>query len=73
MAKGIENGLSHAGEKKLDGQAIKAGLEKISGLETGGVSEPISYSADNHAGLKAAPLDQVQGGKWVKLTDPIKS
>jgi branched-chain amino acid transport system substrate-binding protein len=73
MAKGIENGLGHAGEKKLDGPAIKAGLEQISSFETGGVSEPISYSTESHAGLKTSPLYHVQAGEWVKLTDPIKT
>ena len=73
MAKGIENGLRHSGDAKLDGAAIKAGLEEISGFETGGVSDPISYSPTNHAGLQTAPLYQVQAGKWVKLTDPLKA
>jgi branched-chain amino acid transport system substrate-binding protein len=73
MAKGIENGLRHSGDAKLDGAAIKAGLEEISGFETGGVSDPISYSPTNHAGLQTAPLYQVRAGKWVKLTDPLKA
>ena len=73
MAKGMENGLRHAGDEPLDGPAIKAGLEEITGFETGGVAEPISFSADNHAGLDAAPLYQVQGGKWVTLTGPLTS
>ena len=73
MAKGMENGLRLAGEKKLDGSAIKAGLEEISGFETGGVSEPITFSTTSHAGLKAAPLYQVKDGKWTKLTDLLRS
>jgi branched-chain amino acid transport system substrate-binding protein len=73
MAEGMKKGLRHAGNKKLDGQAIKAGLEEISGFETGGVSEPISFSTTSHAGLKAAPLYQVKDGKWTKLTDLLKS
>ena len=73
MAKGMENGLRHAGGRKLDGPAIKAGLEELTGFETGGVAEPISFSADNHAGLDAAPLYQVQRGRWVRLTDPLRS
>jgi branched-chain amino acid transport system substrate-binding protein len=73
MAEGISNALKDLGDKKLDGPGIKAGLEKVSGFKTGGVSEPISFSAESHAGLKAAPLYQVQSGKWAKLTDPLKA
>jgi branched-chain amino acid transport system substrate-binding protein len=73
MAEGMKNGLRHAGNRKLDGQAIKAGLEEIAGFETGGVSEPITFSTTSHAGLKAAPLYQVKDGKWTKLTGLLKS
>ncbi len=70
MSKGIENAYDAKG-KKIDGPAIKAGLEKISDFQTG-VSDPISFSADYHAGLKSAPLYQIEGGKFKKIADPIK-
>jgi len=72
MAKGMENGLKHSGEKKLDGSSIKAGLEEISSFETG-VSEPIAFSSTSHSGLKATPLYKVKQGKWAKLTDRLTS
>ena len=41
------------------GEQIKAGLEKVSDFKTG-VSDPITYSPEYHAGLKSAPLYQVE-------------
>jgi branched-chain amino acid transport system substrate-binding protein len=73
MAEGISNALKDAGDKKITGPDIKAGLEKVKDFKTGGVSQPISFSADSHAGLKEAPLYQVQSGKWTKLTEPLKA
>jgi branched-chain amino acid transport system substrate-binding protein len=73
MAQGIENAVRRPGDAKLDGAAIKAGLEKIVGFRTGGVSDPISYSPTNHAGLQTAPLYHVRDGKWVKFADPMKA
>jgi branched-chain amino acid transport system substrate-binding protein len=72
MAEGIHNAVKDAGDAKVDGPAIKAGLEKVSDFKTGGVSQPITFTPEYHAGMKAAPLYQVQGGKFVKLVDPIK-
>jgi branched-chain amino acid transport system substrate-binding protein len=72
MAEGINNAVKDAADGKVDGPAIKAGLEKVTDFKTGGVSEPITFTPTNHAGMKEAPLYQVQGGKFVKLTDPIK-
>jgi branched-chain amino acid transport system substrate-binding protein len=70
MAEGIANALK-AGGGKLDGEKIKAGLEKITEFKTG-VSAPISFSAENHAGMKSAALYQVQNGTFKKIADPIE-
>jgi branched-chain amino acid transport system substrate-binding protein len=45
-------GLKNAGAD-LNRESYIAGLEKISDLDTGGISEPIGYSATDHAGLSA--------------------
>jgi len=52
------------------GDAIKAGLEKITEFKTG-VSDPIHFSSTYHAGLLSAPLYQVEGGQFKKIQDPI--
>jgi branched-chain amino acid transport system substrate-binding protein len=70
MTQGIANAIKDSGDSPT-GEQIKAGLEKISGFTTG-VSDPISFSADWHAGLMSAPLYQVTGGAFKKISDPIK-
>jgi len=69
MLEGIKNALAAGGE--LNGEAIKAGLEKIKDFKTG-VSDPINFSSTYHAGLLSAPLYQVEGGQFKKIQDPIK-
>jgi branched-chain amino acid transport system substrate-binding protein len=69
MLQGVKNALDAGGN--LTGEAIKAGLEKISDFKTG-VSDPISFSSTFHAGLLSAPLYQVEGGVFKKIQDPIK-
>ena len=70
MAEGIGNALK-ANADKVDGEAIKAGLEKVTDFKTG-VSDPITFSADYHAGLKAAPIFQVENGVFKKIQAPVK-
>jgi len=69
MAEGIANAL-RAHPDKVDGDAIKAGLEKITDYKTG-VSAPISFRDDYHAGMKAVGLYQVESGAFKKIADPI--
>jgi branched-chain amino acid transport system substrate-binding protein len=71
MVEGIANAVKAHGET-VDGDSIKAGLEKISGFPTG-VSAPITFTANHHAGLKSSPLFQVEGGVFKKIADPIET
>lgn len=69
MLQGVKNALDSGGD--LTGEKVKAGLESIKDFKTG-VSDPISFSSTYHAGLLSAPLYQVEGGKFKKISDPIK-
>lgn len=71
MAEGIKNALADKGGGAITGPDVKAGLEKVKDFSTGGVSDPINYSPESHAGLKTTPLYVIKGGKFEKLTDPI--
>lgn len=71
MAEGME-GAAKAGDK-IDGPAIKEALEKVKDFDTGGVSEPISFSSESHAGMTSAKLFKVQGGKFTKLTEALSA
>jgi branched-chain amino acid transport system substrate-binding protein len=54
---------------ELTGENIKTSLESLSGFETGGVTQPISFSATDHRGSKSLRLFQVQNSVWEPLTD----
>jgi branched-chain amino acid transport system substrate-binding protein len=48
----VVTALKNAG-KDLTRESLIAGLEKINNLDTGGISEPVTYSAQDHVGLSA--------------------
>jgi hypothetical protein len=48
----VVEGLKNAG-KNLTRESFIAGLEKISNLDTGGISDSIGYGADDHIGLSS--------------------
>jgi branched-chain amino acid transport system substrate-binding protein len=71
MAEGIKRVLDEG--KEVNGENIKAALESIKDFETGGVTSPISFSADSHKGNNALRLYVVEGGKWKQLSDFISA
>ncbi|MEW6472974.1 MAG: ABC transporter substrate-binding protein [Actinomycetota bacterium] len=68
MAEGIANAVKEKDDPS--GEDIKAGLEKITDFKTG-VSDPITFTPEYHAGMKAAPLYQVEGTTFKKIQDPV--
>jgi branched-chain amino acid transport system substrate-binding protein len=69
MVEGIANAVKDSGDPT--GEQIKAGLEKVADFKTG-VSDPITYTTEYHAGMKAAPLYQVEGTAFKKIHEPIE-
>ncbi len=53
------------------GEGIRAGLEKITNLDLGGLAAPVTFTADNHAGTNQIRLAQVKDGKFEVITDYI--
>ena len=53
----------------VDGKSVKAALETIQNLDTGGVSAPVSFSPTDHRGIKGMRIFQVSDGEWGPLTD----
>ena len=47
-----------------------AALETVS-IDTGGLSADINLSAESHAGMFGSPLQVVENGVWVPLSDVI--
>jgi len=68
MAQGIQNAGAN-----VTGETIKAGLEKIKDLDTGGVTSKITFTPDSHKGALSLRMYQVKGGKWLPITDFIQA
>jgi branched-chain amino acid transport system substrate-binding protein len=66
MLEGIRRTLADGQE--LTGPNVKAALEGIRGFSTGGVTGEISFSPEDHRGLRSMRIFQVQEGKWTQLT-----
>ncbi|MEH6987708.1 ABC transporter substrate-binding protein [Cytobacillus firmus] len=58
-------------EDPTSGEGIRAGLEKISNLDLGGLAAPVTFSPDNHAGTNQVRLAEVKNGQFEVFTDYI--
>jgi branched-chain amino acid transport system substrate-binding protein len=79
IAEGIRNAQKLTGKKAVTGEDVRRGLESINidaarlkelGLE--GFAGPIALSCTDHNGHRAAFMQEWDGAKWVKVTDPIE-
>ena len=68
----LDAGDADAGDA-LTGANIKTALESMDNWETGGMTAPITFTADDHRGQRAVRLYQVQDGVWEQLTDYISA
>lgn len=71
MVQGIKDTLD--ADKPLTGENIRASLESLKNFDTGGVTAPLNFSPTDHRGNDAARIYQVKSGKWVPITDFIRS
>ncbi len=71
MAHGIELVIQEG--KEVTGENVRAALESIQNFDTGGITDPISFSASSHRGSTSLRLFQVQGGKWTQASDYISA
>ena len=67
MAEGIRRTVQAGLE--LTGPNIKASLETLDAWDTGGVSVPITFTADDHRGSKGLRLYVVENGAWRPVTE----
>ena len=70
MAEGIER-VIEAGQD-VTGESIKVALEGVSEMDTGGVTVPITFSAEDHRGAKGVRLFRVVNGAWQPITDFLR-
>lgn len=79
IAEGIANAQKITGKKMVTGEDVRRGLEGLDlstarlkelGLE--GFAQPIKLSCTDHNGHKAAFIQEFDGQKYVKVTEPIE-
>jgi branched-chain amino acid transport system substrate-binding protein len=66
MAEGIKR-AAEGGD--VSGESIKQALEEMDAFDTGGVSAPIDFSPESHAGMQGSKLYEIKDGTWTELTD----
>ena len=69
MAKGMEKVVADG--KPLTGPNLRAALETMDPVDTGGVIGPVKFSADSHRGAMAAGVYKVDGGKIVEVAAAV--
>jgi branched-chain amino acid transport system substrate-binding protein len=79
IAEGIRNAQKLTGKKVVTGEDVRRVLETINldparlkelGLE--GFTSPLALSCTDHNGHRAVFVQEWDGAKWVKVTDPIE-
>ena len=54
---------------EISGEAIHAAFETFDGLESGGVTVPVTFTATDHRGVKGMRIFEVRDGKWQPVTE----
>jgi branched-chain amino acid transport system substrate-binding protein len=79
IAEGIRNAQALTGKKAVTGEDVRRGMESINldaarlkelGLD--GFTGPIALSCADHNGHRPAFMQEWDGAKWVKVTEPIE-
>ncbi|MEW6182493.1 MAG: ABC transporter substrate-binding protein [Bacillota bacterium] len=63
-------GVKLAGDD-VTGEAIKSGLEQLADFDTGGLANPVTFTATSHRGSEKVRLAEVKSGKFEYITDWI--
>ncbi len=66
VAEAIERAAA-AGE--ITGESIHAAFETFDGLESGGVTAPVTFTATDHRGVKGMRIFQIRDGTWQPVTE----
>jgi len=70
MAEGIKRAVAKG---EVTGEAIRAELEGLQNFDTGGITAPITFGPSDHQGATSLRMYQVNGGKWVPITEFIEA
>lgn len=56
---------------EVTGPNIRAALEAMDSYDTGGITQVLSFSSDNHAANKAVQFFEIQDGTWTAISDYV--
>ena len=54
---------------QLNGPGVKAALETLKDFDLGGLTNAVTYTADDHRAMTKTPIFQIQKGKLVKIAE----
>ena len=57
----------------INADALKAQIEKMKDFDTGGLTAPLTFSADNHLGNQSVQMVEAKNDQWVKVGTWIES
>ncbi len=69
MAAAIEEVVA-AGDE-ITGPNVRAALEGLQNHDTGGITQPLTFSTSDHAANKAVQFFEVQDGTWTAVSDYV--
>lgn len=55
----------------LTGANVRAALESLDGYDTGGITDPITFTGEDHAGNKTVQFFEASGGIWNPVSDRV--
>lgn len=69
MVEGIR--LTLVNGEELTGANIRANLETLENFDTGGITAPLTFTAEDHRGNRALSVYRVEDGVWVAASELI--
>ena len=69
LIQAVDDTLSAGNE--LTGANIRAALESMENYDTGGITDPITFTAEDHAGNKTVQFFEVADGAWNPISERV--
>lgn len=69
LMQGVQDTMDAGNE--LTGANVRAALESLDGYDTGGITDPITFTAEDHAGNKTVQFFEASGGVWSPVSERV--
>ncbi|MEZ4861475.1 MAG: ABC transporter substrate-binding protein [Caldilineaceae bacterium] len=69
LLKGVEETV--AAGQELTGENIRTHLEALTNYDTGGITDPITFTPEDHAGNKTVQFFEASGGAWQPISERV--